>query len=49
MAKMLPKNEQDDHVHDYKPDPYNPTGRGKRMPGRPPKKNELIKDFNLKN
>lgn len=23
-----PKNEQEDHVHDYKPNPNNPTGRG---------------------
>ncbi|MBS1665195.1 MAG: hypothetical protein JST68_29385 [Bacteroidetes bacterium] len=42
----VPTNEKDPHVHDYKPDPYNPSGRGKRMPGRPPKKGELPKDFN---
>ena len=41
-----PKNEQNDHIHDYKPNPYNPTGRGERQPGRPLKKHELEKDFN---
>jgi hypothetical protein len=46
----VPKNERSDHVHDYKPkqnphpkDP-NPTVR---QPGRPPKRNELKKDFGL--
>jgi RHS repeat-associated protein len=41
-----PKNERKDHVHDYKPNPNNPSGRGDRQPGRPPKKNEIKKDFN---
>jgi len=40
-----PKNEQGPHVHDYKPNPHNPTGRGERQPGRVPKRNELKKDF----
>jgi hypothetical protein len=44
-GKGTPKPEQADHIHDYKPNPQNPTGRGTRMPGRPPKKNELKKDF----
>lgn len=43
-----PKNEQDDHIHDYKPNPHNPTGRGHRQPGRPPKKGELLRDFGIK-
>ncbi|WP_053327412.1 DUF6443 domain-containing protein [Chryseobacterium gallinarum] len=43
-----PKNEQDDHIHDYKPNPRNPTGRGDRQPGRPPKKGELLRDFGIK-
>ncbi|MET7001558.1 RHS repeat domain-containing protein [Chitinophaga defluvii] len=46
-GKNVPKNERRDHVHDYKPDPRNPSGRGKRQPGRPPKKNEAKKDFGL--
>jgi RHS repeat-associated protein len=44
-----PKNEKQDHVHDYKPNPNNPSGRGERMHGRPPKKNEAIKDFGITN
>jgi RHS repeat-associated protein len=44
-GKNTPKNEQKDHIHDYKPNPNNPTGRGDRQPGRPVKKNELDKDF----
>ncbi|MEC5143656.1 DUF6443 domain-containing protein [Chitinophaga sp. 212800010-3] len=47
QGNNVPKNEQSDHVHDYKPNPYNPSGRGDRQPGRPPKKNELKKDFGL--
>ncbi|SDI61159.1 RHS repeat-associated core domain-containing protein [Chryseobacterium taeanense] len=43
-----PKNEQDDHIHDYKPNPNNPSGRGDRQPGRPPKKGELLKDFKIR-
>ncbi len=43
----VPKNEKKDHVHDYKPDSRNPSGHGKRQPGRPLKKNELKKDFGL--
>ena len=43
-----PKNEQDDHIHDYKPNPHNPTGRGERQPGRPPKKGELLRDFGIR-
>lgn len=42
-----PKNEQLDHVHDYKPNPYIRSGRGDRQPGRPPKKgetNEILVD-----
>lgn len=46
-GKNVPKKESSDHVHDYKPDPQNPSGRGKRMPGRAPKRNELKKDFEL--
>ncbi len=42
----VPKKEKLDHIHDYKPNPQNPTGRGDRQLGRPPKKNELKKDFN---
>ena len=42
----VPKKEKSNHIHDYKPNPQNPTGRGDRQPGRPPKKNELKKDFN---
>ena len=47
QGQNVPKHEQSDHVHDYKPNPYNPSGRGDRQPGRPPKKNELKKDFGL--
>jgi RHS repeat-associated protein len=47
QGKKVPKNEQSDHIHDYKPNPRNPSGRGDRQPGRPPKKNELKKDFDL--
>jgi hypothetical protein len=36
-----PKNEQNDHIHDYKPNPYNPSGRGERQPGRPPRPSDL--------
>ncbi|CAA7195244.1 DUF6443 domain-containing protein [Chryseobacterium potabilaquae] len=43
-----PKNEQDDHIHDYKPNPHNPTGRGVRQPGRAPKKGELLRDFGIR-
>ena len=38
-------NEQNDHVHDYIPNPNNPTGLGNRQDGREPKKGELIWDF----
>lgn len=44
-----PINEQSNHIHDYKPNPQNPTGRGERMNGRPPKKGELIRDFGIPN
>jgi hypothetical protein len=47
QGQNVPKNERTDHIHDYKPVPQNPTGRGQRMPGRPPKKDELKKDFGL--
>lgn len=47
QGKNVPKNEKKDHVHDYKPNPSNRSGRGDRQPGRPPKKNELKKDFGL--
>jgi RHS repeat-associated protein len=47
QGKNVPKNEKKDHVHDYKPNPNNPSGRGDRQPGRTPKKNELKKDFGL--
>ncbi len=43
-----PKNEQNDHIHDYKPNPHNPTGKGIRQPGRLPKKGELLRDFGIK-
>ncbi len=46
-GKRTPKKERGNHVHDYKPNPQNPTDRGTRMPGRSPKKNELKKDFGL--
>lgn len=47
-GKGTPKNEKNDHIHDYKPNPKNPSGRGeKRYPGREPKKGELKKDFGL--
>ncbi len=36
-----PKNEQNDHIHDYKPNPRNPSGRGKRMLGREPRSRDL--------
>ena len=36
-----PKSEQKDHIHDYKPNPNNPSGRGERMPGRPPRQRDL--------
>lgn len=36
-----PKKETADHVHDYKPNPNHPEGKGTRMPGRPLKKNEM--------
>ena len=36
-----PKNEVNDHIHDYKPMPKNPSGKGKRMPGRPPRRKDL--------
>lgn len=45
IGQKVPKNEKKDHIHDYKPNPNNPTGKGDRQPGRPLKKNELIKDF----
>lgn len=41
----VPENEQTDHIHDYKPNPKNPSGRGTRMPGRAPKQGEVQKDF----
>ena len=46
-GKNAPKNEQKEHIHDYKPNPNNPSGRGDRQPGRPLKKNELEKDFKV--
>jgi hypothetical protein len=36
-----PSVEQKDHVHDYKPNPNNPSGRPERMPGRPPRPRDL--------
>jgi len=36
-----PESEQKDHIHDYKPNPNNPSGRGERMPGRPPRQRDL--------
>ncbi|MBL7697592.1 MAG: hypothetical protein JNK79_05520 [Chitinophagaceae bacterium] len=45
-GEKVPKNEQGDHVHDYKPNPNNKSGIGDRQPGREPKRNELKKDFN---
>ncbi|MCR6653107.1 MAG: RHS repeat-associated core domain-containing protein [Cellvibrionaceae bacterium] len=36
-----PKNEQGDHIHDYKPNPHNPSGLGERMDGRPPRPQDL--------
>ncbi|RKZ80858.1 MAG: hypothetical protein DRR19_23005, partial [Candidatus Parabeggiatoa sp. nov. 1] len=36
-----PKNEQNDHIHDYKPNPHNPSGKGERMPGRKPRQRDL--------
>ena len=45
QGEKVPKNERKNHIHDYKPNPNNPSGRGDRQPGRPPKKNELKKDF----
>jgi hypothetical protein len=44
-GNRLPKKERTDHVHDYKPNPNNPNGRGDRQPGRTPKRNEAKKDF----
>ncbi|MCY1372083.1 hypothetical protein D9M69_592640 [compost metagenome] len=41
-GQNAPKNERGDHVHDYKPDPNNPSGRGDRTPGRAPKANEKV-------
>ena len=46
-GKGTPKKERKDHIHDYKPNRQNPSGRGTRMPGRKPKKNELKKDFGI--
>ena len=34
-----------DHIHDYKPNPYHPNGKGDRMPPRIPKKGEVIREF----
>jgi hypothetical protein len=45
QGSKVPKNERTDHVHDYKPNSNNPSGRGDRQSGRPPKRNELKKDF----
>jgi len=45
-GEKVPKNEKNNHIHDYKPNPNNPSGRGDRQPGRPVKKHELKKDFN---
>ncbi|WP_224994955.1 RHS repeat-associated core domain-containing protein [Cesiribacter sp. SM1] len=45
QGNNVPKQERSPHVHDYKPNPNNPSGRGERQPGRPPKRNELKKDF----
>ena len=44
QGDKTPKAEKSDHVHDYKPNPNNPSGRPTRMPGRPPKPNEMSKD-----
>ena len=45
----VPKNEVDDHVHNYKPNPHNPSGREDRQPGWPPKKGEAQRDFDRTN
>lgn len=45
QGNKTPPNERADHVHDYKPNPRNPSGRGDRQPGRPPKKGEIHRDF----
>ncbi|AWF81932.1 hypothetical protein BTJ40_14465 [Microbulbifer sp. A4B17] len=37
-----PQNEQSDHIHDYKPNLYNPSGRGDRQPGREPRNKDLV-------
>ncbi len=37
-----------DHIHDYKPNPNNPTGRGDRQPARTKYNNNDKRDFNLK-
>jgi hypothetical protein len=48
QVKGHPKMKENDHIHDYKPNPKNPSGSGeKRYPGRAPKKGELKKDFGL--
>ncbi len=36
-----PPEEQDDHIHDYLPNPYHPEGRPTRQPGRPPEPGEM--------
>src|SRR5206468_7626035 len=36
-----PREEQDDHIHDYTPNPYYPEGRPTRGEGRPPRPGEL--------
>lgn len=36
-----PRGEQQDHIHDHKPNPNNPSGRGDRMPGREPRPRDL--------
>lgn len=37
-----PRNEQTDHIHDYIPNPRNPSGAGGgRQPGREPRQKDL--------
>lgn len=36
-----PINEQLDHIHDHKPNPYNPTGQPERQAGRTPRNKDL--------
>ncbi len=41
-GQNAPADEQKDHMHDYKPNPNNPTGRGERMPARKPRPRDLF-------